>query len=99
MKRELLLVLKTNSYLRAIDVRMGNPVNTFTQINDVTWEIFKKEMSGDLTNMEYLREMSRYYMLKFGFFLHYMSVTVRSLLGYKIDEEELEDFEMEKLKF
>ena len=29
MKRELLLVLKTNQYLRSIDVRLGNPTNTF----------------------------------------------------------------------
>ena len=29
MKRELLLVLKTNNYLRAIDKRLGNPYNSF----------------------------------------------------------------------
>jgi hypothetical protein len=32
MKRELLLVFKTNDYLRAIDNRLGNPANTFNII-------------------------------------------------------------------
>ena len=33
MKRELLLVLKTNNYLKAIDRRLGNPNNNFNVIN------------------------------------------------------------------
>ena len=37
IKRELLLVLKTNNYLRAIDRRLGNPTNTFNTINEITW--------------------------------------------------------------
>ena len=37
IKRELLLILKTNSYLRAIDLRLGNPNNTFNTINNITW--------------------------------------------------------------
>ena len=32
MKRELLLVLKTNNYLRAIDKRFGNPANSYNII-------------------------------------------------------------------
>ncbi len=32
IKRELLLILKTNNYLRAIDKRIGNPTNTFNII-------------------------------------------------------------------
>jgi len=32
IKRELLLVLKTNNYLRAIDRRIGNPTNTYNVI-------------------------------------------------------------------
>ncbi len=32
IKRELLLVLKTNNYLRAIDKRLGNPYNSFNTI-------------------------------------------------------------------
>jgi aarF domain-containing kinase len=37
IKRELLLVMKTNNYLRAIDRRLGNPNNTFNVVNNVTW--------------------------------------------------------------
>lgn len=37
IKRELLLVLKTNNYLRAIDKRLGNPTNTFNTVNEITW--------------------------------------------------------------
>lgn len=45
IKRELLLVMKTNNYLRAIDRRLGNPNNTFSVINDVTWKVFRSEIS------------------------------------------------------
>jgi hypothetical protein len=37
IKRELLLVMKTNNYLRAIDRRLGNPTNTFAVVNEVSW--------------------------------------------------------------
>lgn len=45
IKRELLLVLKTNNYLRAIDNRLGRPNNTYYIINDITWSVYKKELS------------------------------------------------------
>ena len=45
IKRELLLVMKTNNYLRAIDRRLGNPNNTFNVINNVTWGVYQKEIS------------------------------------------------------
>ena len=45
MHRELLLILKTNNYLRAIDKRLGNPTNTYTIINDVTWRIYCREVA------------------------------------------------------
>ena len=45
MKRELLLVLKTNNYLRAIDKRLGNPINTYNVINEMTWSVYSKEIS------------------------------------------------------
>ncbi len=44
IRRELLLVLKTNNYLRAIDRRLGNPNNTFNVINEVTWSVYQKEI-------------------------------------------------------
>ena len=40
IKRELLLLLKTNNYLRAIDKRLGNPNNTFNIINNITWKVY-----------------------------------------------------------
>jgi len=40
MNRELLILMKTNHYLRQIDMRLGNPTNTFNQVNNVTWKIF-----------------------------------------------------------
>lgn len=45
IKRELLLVMKTNNYLRTIDKRLGNPNNTFNIINNVTWDVFSNEIS------------------------------------------------------
>lgn len=43
IKRELLLVLKTNNYLRAIDKRLGNPNNTYNTINEMTWQVYSVE--------------------------------------------------------
>lgn len=37
---QLLLVFKTNNYLRAIDRRLGNPNNTFNVINNISWEVY-----------------------------------------------------------
>lgn len=45
IRQELLLVLKTNNYLRAIDRRLGNPNNNFNVINNVSWDVFSKEVS------------------------------------------------------
>lgn len=43
-KRELLLLMKTNNYLRAIDRRLGNPNNTFNVINEYSWNVYSTEM-------------------------------------------------------
>jgi hypothetical protein len=48
-KRELLLVMKTNNYLKAIDNRLGNPNNTFNTINEVTWKVYKREIAPKLS--------------------------------------------------
>ena len=45
IKRELLLILKTNNYLRAIDKRLGNPNNTYNIINNVTWNVYSREIA------------------------------------------------------
>ena len=95
MKRELLLVLKTNNYLKAIDKRLGNPNNTFNTINEVTWKVYKREISPTLSTWQNLREKLRYYILKLGLFAFYLSVRVRSALGYKVDRDELRDFELD----
>ena len=63
IKRELLLILKTNNYLRAIDKRLGNPTNTYNTINNATWRVFTKEMAHD-NKWEFYTECFRYYFLK-----------------------------------
>ena len=82
IKRELLLVLKTNNYLRAIDRRLGNPTNTFNTINEMTWDVYWREVSEDLSTWSLLREWFRYGFLRIGLWLMYLQVRVRSALGY-----------------
>lgn len=74
MNRDLLILMKTNHYLRAIDIRLGNPTNTFTQVNDITWKVYKNEIGKNKTFWQYCRQAYSYYYLKFGLFLYYMSV-------------------------
>jgi hypothetical protein len=95
IKRELLLVLKTNNYLRAIDRRLGNPTNSFNTINEVTWNVFKKELKQGLPRMTYYREAFRYYWLKFMLTMYWFKVAIMGALGYKASPEELEDFDLE----
>ena len=38
-------MLKTNNYLKAIDKRLGNPINTYNVINNVTWDVYRNEIS------------------------------------------------------
>mmetsp|Transcript_11211 Transcript_11211/g.18866 ORF Transcript_11211/g.18866 Transcript_11211/m.18866 type:complete len:198 (+) Transcript_11211:983-1576(+) len=45
IRRELLLILKTNNYLRAIDTRLGNPYNFYDVINRVTLKVERNEMT------------------------------------------------------
>lgn len=95
IKRELLLVLKTNNYLRAIDRRLGNPVNSFNTINEVTWNVFKKEMKGSLSSWVYYKEAFRYYWLKFMLTMYWLKISFMRAFGVKASEEELEDFDQE----
>ena len=95
MKRELLLVLKTNNYLRAIDKRLGNPINTYNVINEMTWSVYKKEIGKSLSTWAYLREASRYFILKMGLLLWYFNIRLRSALGWQVDEDELKDFDLD----
>ena len=95
MNRELIILLKTNHYLRAIDVRLGNPTNTFTQVNDMTWKIYSKEASGKLSTWQYMRHAYAYYYLKVGLFFYYLAVQFKHMLGFKVSQEEMEDFELD----
>jgi hypothetical protein len=95
IKRELLLVLKTNNYLRTIDRRLGNPNNTFAVINEVTWSVMKKDMSKNMTFWQYWHEAYRYYTLKFSLFVYYLHLRMKTALGIKCDEEEMKDFELD----
>ena len=87
IKRELLLVMKTNNYLRAIDRRLGNPNNTFSVINNITWQVYKKE--ARLSYWQYARESLRFMLVKCGLFAMYVSLRLRMMLGLHYDPEAL----------
>ena len=95
IKRELLLVLKTNNYLKSIDNRLGNPNNTYNTINEATWQVYKTEIRHKITTWQFFKESLRYYFLKLGLFAFYISIRVRNALGYKVDVDELKDFELD----
>ena len=98
IKRELLLILKTNNYLRAIDKRLGNPVNTYNIINNVTWKIYCREVAfkAEKTNTwEFMKETTQYYFIRFLLYLQYVRIRFFGLCGIKASEEELEDFELD----
>ena len=95
IKRELLLVLKTNNYLRAIDRRLGNPTNTFNIINEKTWNVYWNEISKEESYYSLLREFFRFYILKIGLFAMYLRVKFRSSFGMQVDVDELKDFELD----
>ena len=94
IKRELLLILKTNNYLRAIDKRLGNPNNTYNIINNTTWRVFVKEIPVD-NQWDYLKECCKYYLLKLMLSMYMVKLRFMGLLGYKASQEELEDFELD----
>ena len=66
MNRDLLLVLKTNNYLRTIDMRLGSPGNSFRVVNDATWQVYSREImpSKRLSSLQMARESFRYWMFK-----------------------------------
>lgn len=98
MDRELLILFKTNDYLRAIDKRLGNPTNTFNIINEISWKVYRNEVCKDMTYWNYMREISRYYLLKIGLFLAYVNVRFRAMLGMQVDAGELEDFDLDVIE-
>ena len=95
MDQELIILFKTNDYLGSIDKRLGNPTNTFNVINEITWRVYMNEVCSTLSTGEFWREVARYYLIKFGLLLAYLSVRIRAAFGLKVDEEELQDFELD----
>lgn len=98
MHRELLLILKTNNYLRAIDKRLGNPTNTYNIINNITWKIYCKEVAFKAEKTETLQffmDCYRYYIIKLFLGLNFFRVRLLSMFGVKVTQEELEDFELD----
>lgn len=95
IKRELLLVMKTNNYLRAIDRRLGNPTNTFFVVNEISWSVFKRDIAPQLGKWSFYREMFRYYFLKLALTAAYMGVRLKQMFGFKVSPDELQDFELD----
>lgn len=94
IKRELLLILKTNNYLRAIDKRLGNPNNTYNIINNVTWKVYKNEMAS-FGHWEYYQELCKYFFLKFLLGANLMKIRFLQMFGVKASIEELQDFDLD----
>lgn len=94
IKRELLLILKTNNYLRAIDKRLGNPTNTYNTINNATWRVFTKEMIHD-SQWEYYGECFRYYFIKLMFSMNLLKIKMMGMFGVKASLEEMKDFDLD----
>ena len=94
IKRELLLILKTNNYLRAIDKRLGNPNNTYNIINNTTWRVYTRELASQ-DRFDYLREIWKYYALKIFMALYLLRIRFLGLFGVKACKEELEDFDLD----
>ena len=40
-------------------------------------------------------ELARFYLMKFGIFCMYMNIRFRSMLGLRVDADELEDFDLD----
>lgn len=95
LKRELLLLMKTNNYLRAIDRRLGNPNNTFAVINDFTWAVFSTELRKQMGYWAYMKEFFRYQFLNIVLFAMYLNLRIRIGLGLSVDENKLQDFDLD----
>lgn len=88
IKRELLLILKTNNYLRAIDKRLGNPNNTYNTINEVTWKVFSREIA-QINRWDYFKELCHYYLLKLLLRAYFFKIKFLGLFGVKASKDEL----------
>jgi len=102
MKRELLLLFKTNNYLRAIDLRLRSPGNTFTVINSITWQVYSREiLAKDLSKYGWLRRQLvwakhwlTYFMGVLALWAMAAKARAKMLIGLGVTEEEIQDFEL-----
>lgn len=92
IKRELLLILKTNNYLRSIDKRLGNPNNTYNTINNITWDVYCRDLAK-LDRWDYMNEVWKYYTIKVLLLFNLWKIRFFGMLGYKASPEELMDFD------
>ena len=71
VNRDLLLVLKTNNYLRTIDMRLGSPGNSFSVTNDISWRVYSDEIltRKRLGYFKFFYELLHFYMLRIGMLL------------------------------
>jgi len=98
VKRELLLVFKTNNYLRAIDNKLGNPTNTYNIINNLTWKIYTEEVAfkaEKTSRLEFYKNYYFYYLLKLALGLNVFRIKLMAMVGIKASKEELEDFDLD----
>ena len=61
----------------------------------MTWNVFKSDIGPGLKRSAYYREVLRYYWIKFLLFLYRIKIRFIHSLGYKVSEDELQDFEIE----
>ena len=86
-------MFKTNDYIRAIDAKLGNPLNTYSQLNDITWDIYKKEQLAKVNFSKRFKQKFHYMKVKFYFnFLKFYYFVLERL--HLIKKEQLADFDV-----
>lgn len=83
MNRKLILVFKTNNYLRAIDNKLGTPLNTFKVLNEMTWEVFNAEIISQKPFLERMRSRFEYTKIDLYFKLLKFWYSILETLGLK----------------
>jgi len=90
IRKEILLLFKTNDFLRAIDSRIGNPVNNFSIMNNYIWKALSMEDNG----MVRMKDMWSFYKLKIYFMVYNFVLWFKYKLGI-IQKEEIENLDIE----
>lgn len=86
MNKELLLVLKTNNYLRTIDMRLGSPGNNFRVVNEVSWRVYCKEILPfkKLSRVQRFREVGSYWFLKCLMMGYFWILKMKQICGMAV---------------